>query len=163
MGTNYYVKVRNEDALDADNFIGDRVYKEYADEDGLHIGKSSVGWFFALQVFPFHGIMDMSKVEMLIRNLLWKGVENVEAGPNGFFYDEYGNDVDVVQFFKDIRDRSGNVTQEDYEEESAKTPCSDDFGYSPEHGLLHHIPFQDSCCIGQHGTYPVSYFKCEFS
>lgn len=70
MGTNYYVK----------------------EVDGLHIGKSSAGWCFALHVYPDNGISDLKD---------WEPIFASEP-----IVDEYGRSVSNGQMMKVITNRT---------------------------------------------------------
>ena len=62
-------------------------------DDGLHIGKSSAGWRFALRVHKYDGINSLADWEAL-----WKS--------GGIILDEYGDDVPADEMLKMITQRS---------------------------------------------------------
>ncbi len=83
MGTNYYIE--------AEVSCEDCGHKE--DED-LHIGKSSVGWAFALRIYPDKGISSLDDwIAELRRN-------------DGWIINEYGDKVPYEKMLACITDRS---------------------------------------------------------
>lgn len=80
---------------------------ERAEDQLLHLGKSSAGWCFLLRVYPGRGINDLADWIPLLR-----GSESLDI------YDEYGKSVDFNEMMEIITRRSGNWT------DKALTPCN---------------------------------------
>jgi len=79
MGTNYYYK-NNEDYT--------------LPPDGKHIGKSSLGWCFALHVYPLEGIFDLSD---------WF---RIMSKPGDFIESENRRYITIVEMLDIITNRS---------------------------------------------------------
>ena len=87
MGTNYYLESKPPCSCCG---------RPYEDR---HIGKSSVGWCFALHVYPEEGIQDLKDWEPILR------------ADGAVIRDEYGNLYTPYQMLAVIRDRNrGNLT-----------------------------------------------------
>lgn len=88
MGTNYYLS----DGRDRLSF---------AARDGLHIGKSSVGWCFSLHVLPEHGLNTLSD---------WRALWNQ---PDMVITNESGETVTPDEMVAIITDRAGRLNDPD--------------------------------------------------
>lgn len=80
MGTNYYLR---EDACD----------KCGRSPEALHIGKSSMGWCFALHVIPDEGLNSLE--DWKVR---W-------SRPSAKIFDEYGTEVTTTEMLNTISNR----------------------------------------------------------
>ena len=84
MGTNYYYCPDSTGARSCPHCKQDL--------PSLHVGKSSMGWYFSLRVHPDEGLVDL---------LTWEA--RWMAG--GAIFDEYGDRVMVDEMLKVIRER----------------------------------------------------------
>lgn len=91
MGTNYFW-TRRENCCEHCN---------RADEETLHIGKSSAGWHFSLRVYPDEGINTLED---------WKARF---AEPNSVIKDEYGEVQSVAEMIATITERGRDKTLEE--------------------------------------------------
>lgn len=82
MGTNYYLE--GQGCPTCKRPTGDR----------LHIGKSSAGWHFALQVLPDLGITDLQDWLLLL------------IAPDASIKDEYGKEVTLARMLEIILKRN---------------------------------------------------------
>lgn len=73
--------------------MGINFYWVSVDGEERHIGKSSLGWVFALHVYPEHGINDLSD---WLR--YWDSQE-------GFIKDEYHRRIEVLEMLSCITER----------------------------------------------------------
>jgi hypothetical protein len=119
MGTNYYLRNKQlrEAAIEAkkqekalqvalgghDKYSWPSYYTE--EWEGLHIGKSSAGWFFNLCVYPDMGINELSD---------W---EKAWADPHFDIVDEYGRVISPQEMLDEILNRHSDVTKEWMEEQ----------------------------------------------
>lgn len=147
MGTNYYVR---SDDPDFEYPFG---LTEQATDEGLHIGKSSMGWHFAMRVYPEQGIMSFTDMHYMVTIALINGAA---------IYDEYNQRQDFYWFFKWIREeRKDNVTEDDLDRMKAGRHVTSDVELDKKNGLLMHSVY-DGFCIGRHFQYPISYMAGEF-
>ena len=103
--------------------MGTNFYFHYAEHEPLHIGKSSVGWVFALHVYPDDGINDLGD---------WLRFLDTQ---DGRILDEYDSAVPVPDMVVIITKRG----RDDGEKQWQKSP----YGYSSWdnfHYLNHSIP-----------------------
>jgi hypothetical protein len=83
MGTNYYLKTRTNVCEHCGR----------ADEESLHIGKSSMGWVFSLRFHPDEGIGSLED---------WR---KRFATPGAVIEDEYGDTLSPAEMLKRITER----------------------------------------------------------
>lgn len=91
MGTNYYAKIK-PDHPRYDYFSP--YFLDGEDSEGLHIGKSSMGWCFSLHVIPEIGITSLED---------WKRVWGIEGV---WIENEYGDVIGVDDMLNWITNRS---------------------------------------------------------
>jgi len=111
------------------------------DDARLHIGKSSVGWCFALHVVPEDGIHTLDDWRELLKQ-------------PGRIEDEYGNSLSVEDMLARITDRSGRGpgwSPSEYAKNSSQPGPN---------GLVRSV--LNGHCIG-HGDGTFDYFVGEFS
>ena len=136
MGCNYYLK-----AKDPCHCCG-RPFED------LHIGKSSVGWYFSLHIIPEMGIYSLDD---------WR---NLWSAPGAVILDESGNRISVSDMEMIITVRHGNQARGTghYASESQMHRLNNsEWG---DNNLLRCK--WDSKCAG-HGEGPWSYFTGDFS
>jgi len=135
MGTNYYaVKLESAPCESCGRYdVAERV----------HIGKSSVGWCFALHVIPEMGIHTLEDWKTFLRQ------------PRIQIEDEYGAPWGLQEMLDRItkrgRNQPGNWTEQDYRANNAEP--------GPENLARHKI---GSHCVG-HGDGTWDYIVGEFS
>jgi len=150
MSTNYYIKA--DDLLEGPY---DDLYDEWADEDGLHLGKRSSGWGFSLRVYPEYGFCSFADMETLI--------DELEQIYKGRIYDEYGTKISTEYFLDTVKDWGKNqkVTLESFKKHQRQSPFSSDFYYDYRGCMMHTVGKGISC--GRHFYHPISYIDKEFS
>lgn len=89
MGTNYYIKFKDEN---------------------LHIGKKSKGWNFVWRAYPEYEIFGVKDWQHFIL------VNKIESN----IHDEYGDNVDIIEFFDKITDIDNN---KDHIQETGDESC----------------------------------------
>lgn len=92
MGTNYYVKLRDDDVSGMFN--------------ELHVGKSSCGWYFALRTYPDKGINELDDWIKIFNN------------PHLKIVDENGSVVEPEDMVKIIVQRRGTLEMKGAQETS---------------------------------------------
>jgi hypothetical protein len=132
MGTNYYLE---------ENVCGCCKNPERT----LHIGKSSGGWCFALQVLPEYNLTSLDA---------WK--ERMQR-PESIIRDEYGTPVTFSEMLHTITDRSW-TPQKEVSPEFYRTNHAE----PGPNGLVRHAISKDSRCVG-HGEGTWDLIEGEFS
>ena len=128
MGTNYY--------------LNKEVCGHCGRGDGpLHIGKSSMGWYFALHVDPENGIKDLEDWEKLFRD------------PKNKIEDEYGRPLTTDEMISEINNRQGHVSPESYGFE--ETLKSNGAIFVPERKLFRRRPDRSHCIGVGSGTWDM--------
>ena len=112
--------------------------------DERHVGKSSMGWVFALHVYPDEGINTMQDWEKLLT-------------PDAVVKDEYGVERAASVMLVAIKDRGNDLSEEDRAKlRSHKVP---EYAVAGPNGLLRSK--LSNHCIG-HGEGPWDYLVGEF-
>lgn len=141
MGTNYYYQPQNKTCHHCGHDPSQRI----------HIGKSSVGWYFSLHVYDEgYGPKNLDD---------WKSLW--ESG--GLIQDEYGEQINSQTMTKIITERSCNIKEIapfGYSSwESFHRQNTSEMGIN---GLLRHDMRLDTACLG-HGESTYSMFNRDFS
>lgn len=89
MSTNYYIQYRDCACCGA---VGKRI----------HLGKSSIGWTFALRVSPDKGINDLNDIISLLKS---ECTSLKHPSSRGRLIDEYGTEISIDQFVQRVTDR----------------------------------------------------------
>ena len=165
MGTNYYLRNKKlheaviearkaEKALQA-SLVGYDQYESITtsyteDPEGLHIGKSSAGWFFNLCVYPDFGIKELSD---------WK---KAWMDPNYEIIDEYGHVQTPEEMLGEILNRHGSVTEEQMKKGFSNGNLTvGSCALSRKYGLLYNTW---SCHhLGKEGPYTITAHHTNFS
>jgi hypothetical protein len=146
MGTNYYLRRPMPASSDTPCGYDFRWYHREgytpAQQEQIHLGKSSYGWVFALHVYPNAGVRSWDDVQTLCRVLTENGWVLV---------DEYGDNLSVEDFIAVVTDR------DPIEPSDERTPYSravaDDSLYDGVVGLWRSRPDGQYCLGNGTGTW----------
>lgn len=97
MGTNFYTVSRGyyDNCLVLGTSWRDGLYQYLKGNEVLHIGKSSMGWCFALRIHPRIGITDLASWSPWLMD------------PSRIILNEYSEEISFISLYERITDRKG--------------------------------------------------------